>query len=67
MQCPKCDQSLRIGVSYITFTGDHTPDTETKAFTNLPMICINPDCLVYGGQDLSNPAQIVETIVSQLN
>ena len=67
MQCPKCDQSLRIGVSFITFTGDHEPNQETKAFTNLPMICINPECLSYGGNDLSKPKQIVETIVSQLN
>lgn len=73
MQCPKCNHLLRIGVSYMTFKNDDTPDAQTEAYMNLPMICINKDCELFGGDketgttDLSNPAQIVTTVTNKAN
>jgi hypothetical protein len=65
--CPKCNSLLRIGTSYMTFENDDTPEEPTIAYTNLPMICNNKDCDDYGGEDLSNPRIVVETIKNQVN
>jgi hypothetical protein len=51
----------------MTFENDDTAELETKAFTNLPMICNNKDCDDYGGEDLSNPRIVVETIKNKVN
>lgn len=67
MQCPICQRSLRIGVSYVTFKNDDTPDALTEAYTNLPMICTNPECANYGGEDLNHPTKTVEVIAHKIN
>ena len=66
MQCPSCTHQLRIGKTYITFKNDDTPDAQTEAYTNLPLICVNPKCSLFGGKDLSNPTQIVQTVANRM-
>jgi hypothetical protein len=65
--CPKCQALLRIGTSYMTFENDDTPDAETIAYTNLPLICLNKDCDDYGGENVSSPRIIIETIKNRVN
>jgi hypothetical protein len=65
--CPKCNSLLRIGTSYMTFENDDTPELETKAYTNLPLICLNKDCDDYGGEDVNNPRIIVDIVRNQVN
>lgn len=65
--CPKCQSLLRIGISYMTFEHDDTPDEETIAYTNLPMICVNNDCDQFGGEDISHPRIVVETVKNRVN
>lgn len=75
MNCKHCGNTLNIGKAYITFEGDNSPETPTKAFNNLPMICTNPQCSFYGGDkqnlsapiDLDNPKLIVEVLKQALN
>jgi hypothetical protein len=64
--CPKCQSLLRIGNSYITVTGDETPDIPTEVFTNLPMLCVNPSCDDYCGKNTSDPLHVVEVIQSKI-
>jgi hypothetical protein len=65
--CPKCNSLLRIGTSYMTFENDDTPDELTIAYTNLPLICINKECDQYGGEDVSKPRIIVDTVKNRVN
>jgi hypothetical protein len=65
--CPKCQSLLQIGTSFMTFENDDTPDKPTVAFTNLPMICLNKDCVDYGGENVSNPRVVVDTIRNRVN
>jgi hypothetical protein len=65
--CPKCNALLRIGTSYMTFENDDTAELPTKAYTNLPLICINQECADYGGEDVSNPRIIIDTVRNQVN
>jgi len=65
--CPKCNSLLRIGTSFMTFENDDTPDEPTIAYTNLPLICLNKECTNYGGEDVSNPTFVVETIKNKVN
>jgi hypothetical protein len=73
MKCPSCGHNLRIGKTYMTFVNDDTPRTPTEAYTNLPMICINSRCRLFGGDretgetDLSNPKHIVQTVTNRMN
>jgi hypothetical protein len=65
--CPQCGSLLRIGTSYMTFENDTTPDLPTIAYTNLPMICLNHACAIYGGEDVSNPKYVVEIVKNRVN
>jgi hypothetical protein len=65
MQCPKCESLLQISKSYLTFENDDTPDLPTKAFTNLDMVCANPHCDYFAGEDLTNPGSIVEILKNE--
>jgi hypothetical protein len=65
--CPQCGSLLRIGTSYMTFENDTTPDLPTIAYTNLPMICLNKQCAIYGGEDVSNPKYVVEIVKNRVN
>jgi hypothetical protein len=51
----------------MTFENDDTPELPTIAYTNLPMICINKDCDNYGGEELTKPKIIVETVKNKVN
>jgi hypothetical protein len=63
--CPKCDGMLYVGNNFITVTGDHSPDTVTEVFMNLPRICINPAC-DNCNPDLNNLSIIIETQVHKI-
>ncbi|WHY76074.1 hypothetical protein QNH20_18350 [Neobacillus sp. WH10] len=65
--CPKCNSLLRTGISQMTFENDDTPDKETIAYTNIPMICPNKACDDYGGEDTSKPRIVVETVKNRVN
>jgi len=67
MKCPNCGHQLRIGKTYMTFKNDDTPNAQTEAYTNLPMICGNSRCGNFGRTDLSNPTKIVQTVTNRLN
>lgn len=67
MQCPKCNCILHIGQTFMSFEGENTPESPIKAFTNMPMICVNNNCDQYGGSDLSDPYYIIETLKHPLN
>lgn len=51
----------------MTFENDDTPDQPTLAYTNLPLICVNPDCDQFAGEDVSNPRIIIEIVRNQVN
>jgi hypothetical protein len=51
----------------MTFENDDTPDKPTIAYTNLPMICLNKQCAIYGGEDVSNPKYVVEIVKNRVN
>lgn len=65
--CPKCQAMLRTGTTYYTFEGDESPDEQTLAFINMPMLCLNEKCENYAGDDLSAPKYVVENIKTQVN
>jgi len=44
MLCPNCAAEMRITGKRLTFTGDESPETETKAFIELTLECKNPRC-----------------------
>jgi hypothetical protein len=51
----------------MTFENDDTPELETIAYTNLPMICINKECDNYGGEDISNPRYVIDIVKNRVN
>lgn len=65
--CPKCNSLLRTGITFMTFENDDTPELETIAYTNIPMICPNADCDDYGGENLSEPRIVVELVKNRVN
>lgn len=65
--CPKCQSLLRIGITYMTFENDDTPDKETIAYNNLPVICPNKACEDYGGENLTSPRIIVDVVKNRMN
>jgi hypothetical protein len=74
--CPICGSSLQIADSKLVFEGDNSPDTETKAFSQLTMVCTNATidpktkqraCSNYCGPDLSNPWKVVEIVKNPVN
>ncbi len=67
MNCPKCQCSLSIGTTRLEFEGDNSPDTVTKVFNVLPMVCTNPGCDNYGGPDLNNPKVVTATLRQKMN
>lgn len=77
MKCVKCNCNLTIASSKITFEGDTSADTETKAFNNLTMVCVNPLCAFYGGGrntednplplELDNPKVVAECLKQPMN
>jgi len=60
MQCPACNQRLQIGKVTYTTEGE-------IAYCNQPLICVNPQCEMYGGKDLSNPTKVVDVKKHKLN
>ncbi|NHC17146.1 hypothetical protein G6554_02465 [Bacillus sp. MM2020_4] len=58
---------LQIGITYMTFENDDTPEAETIAYNNLPMICLNKSCDDYGGEDVTNPRIVVEVVKNRMN
>lgn len=76
--CPKCNSMLRIGKTFYSTENDGTPETETKIFVNMPMLCVNKvvqvsdkgekaSCEFFAGEDLSNPIYVVTTHKHQVN
>jgi hypothetical protein len=48
---------MRITGKYLSFTGDKSPDTETKAFIKLQLECINPKCTNRTPTYVTNPLE----------
>lgn len=48
MLCPKCKVEMLAKNQRLTFEGDESPDTETKAFLTSDFVCRNPQCENYG-------------------
>jgi len=65
--CPKCNSLLRISETTLTFENDNTPLLPTKAYYEHKMVCINPECDQYAGEDLNNPIVVVGTIKNKVN
>lgn len=59
MECPQCKQQLRI--SNTTY-----PVIDNKAYVRQDMVCINKSCTNYAGEDLNNPAKIVQVVENPL-
>lgn len=55
MLCPNCKAEMRITGKYLSFTGDKSPDTETKAFIKLQLECKNPQCTNRTPTYVTNP------------
>lgn len=47
MLCPVCKTEMRIESSRITYEGDESPETETKAFRISTLKCRNKKCRNY--------------------
>lgn len=48
MLCSKCGVELRNENGHYSFTGDDSPDIETKLWMNLDLVCRNKSCADYG-------------------
>lgn len=60
MQCPECKQELRIAkTSYGVKEG--------KPYCFQDMVCINKRCTNYTGEDLNQPAKIIQTLEHDLS
>lgn len=61
MKCKLCNQPLLIGKSELVTELDSL-DINSK----MTMVCNNPKCPNYAGEDLSNPLAIAETITRKV-
>jgi len=57
MKCEYCEQDLRVSKTYM----ESPKDTETVTCVQ-KLVCVNPDCEIYAGKDLSNPKNIARTL-----
>lgn len=57
MLCPNCKAEMRITGKYLSFTGDKSPNTETKAFIKLQLECKNPKCTNRTPTYVTNPLE----------
>jgi hypothetical protein len=70
-RCPHCNEPLVISKSGFEVEDDDNPDTPTKLYSVLQMVCINSRrdpvtnevlCPNYCGTDLTKPKIIVKTV-----
>lgn len=59
MLCPLCNIEMRIANSRLEFTGDTSPEAETKAIQVMDLQCRNEKCKNYN--------QTVQTVSAPLN
>lgn len=64
--CPKCNLLLRVGKNYYSVENGATPETPTKLFVNIEMLCKNVECANYAGEDINNPKVIVHSVKNEL-
>jgi hypothetical protein len=62
MECPTCKADLYIANSKYEALNDDTPDKTTEIFSVLQLVCINPKCGSFAGNNLDNPNMIIETV-----
>jgi len=61
MKCEHCNQDLRV--SHVGFESEeHT----TKVESVQTLVCVNFDCKIYSGTDLSKPKHIADTIRTEV-
>ena len=65
--CPACKTKLEVGNNKPVAEDDDNPDTPTKIFNELSMMCPNPRCGNYHGGQLNNPEKVVEVVRNQIN
>lgn len=65
--CPKCNSLVRISSSKLTFEHDDTPDVETIAYSEMKLVCVNPECEDYAGEDVSNPRIVIDVVKNRVN
>jgi hypothetical protein len=61
VKCKECQQELRIANSKLASDKD-----STDVYSELTLVCINPKCNSYAGQDLNNPVKF-ETVRNKAN
>lgn len=62
MKCEHCNQDLRV-VS-------NMPKSElnsTDVYMVQTFVCVNPECTLFAGNDLSNPLQVAKTREVKVN
>jgi len=62
MKCEYCEKDLWVSSSKM----ESPKDTETVTCVQ-KLVCVNPDCEIYSGTDLTNPKQIAKTIRTAMN
>jgi hypothetical protein len=61
MKCEYCEQDLRISNAKMESSLETTTVTCVQK-----LVCVNPDCEIYAGKDLTNPLQIAKTIKTEV-
>ena len=62
MNCPKCNQPLRIASSRFK-----SEEGSTDVFQVLNFVCTNPKCELFGGKDLANPSRVAKVEKRKVN
>lgn len=61
MKCEYCERDLMISSSEM----ESALDTETVTCVQ-KLVCVNPECEIYAGKDLTNPLHIAKTIRTEV-
>jgi len=62
MKCEHCKQDLRVSKT--------VPSSElesTDVYMEQTFVCVNHDCVIYAGTDLSNPLHVAKTRKVKVN
>lgn len=61
-RCPECQYDLMISDS-----GFESDVGSTDVFSVLKLVCINPKCSSFIGQNLNNPDKVVKVVRNKVN
>lgn len=57
MKCDLCGKDLYISSSKL-----ESPENTNVITCIQKMVCVNPDCTMYSGTDLSNPTKVAKVV-----